>query len=262
MKTKLFSNLLATATAIATAVCVTAPASAGGFSDIPANYLDDMKVIFENEGVQFDTTTSSFGEGKLVDLSQLTLKNDSEVNIFLLGEGAGKRNSLFYSANGAEKETIWNDVSISVGKDGNYLNNGYDKQEGPLNQGDSENLGFFTKGTQMNFLLSSFNTTKREREYYSSAGSEGTNGDGLQHAVGYAFGERYLMLGFEDLYGDLKAGSTNGNENSDRDFNDVVFVIDMGKGNLATTPEPTVLLGLGVAVGGMFLTRRNKGKAS
>jgi hypothetical protein len=261
MKTKLFSNLLATATAIATAVCVTAPASAGGFSDIPANYLDDMKVIFENEGVQFDTTTSSFGEGKLVDLSQLTLKNDSEVNIFLLGEGAGKRNSLFYSANGAEKENIWGDVSIVKEAEGNYLDPNFD-QDGTMNQGDSKNLGFFTKGTQMNFLLSSFNTTKREREYYSSAGSEGTNGDGLQHAVGYAFGERYLMLGFEDLYGDLKAGSTNGNENSDRDFNDVVFVIDMGKGNLATTPEPTVLLGLGVAVGGMFLTRRNKGKAS
>jgi hypothetical protein len=261
MKTKLFSNLLATAAALATAVSVTAPVSAAGFSDIPTNYLDDMKLIFENEGREFDTTTASFGEGKLVDLSQLTLKNDSEVNIFLLGEGAGKGNSLFYSADGADKTTIWNDVSIVKGATGNYLAPKYDR-DGSMNQGDSKNLGFFTKGTQMDFLLKSYNYGKKEHEYYSSAGSTGTNRDGLQHAVGYAFGERYLMLGFEDLYGGLKAGWTDGNENSDRDFNDVVFVIDMGKGNFATTPEPTVLLGLGVAVGGMFLTRRNKGKAS
>lgn len=58
-----------------------------------------------------------------------------------------------------------------------------------------------------------------------------------------------LMIGIDD----------SGNKN-DADYND--FKMIARKLEVASTPEPTVLLGLAVVAGGMFLTRRNKSKAS
>ncbi|MGV0027398.1 DUF4114 domain-containing protein [Phormidesmis priestleyi] len=86
------------------------------------------------------------------------------------------------------------------------------------------------------------------------------NADALQHVVAYMVDQKYLLLGFEDLYGEK--GVTGGrNQKSDRDFNDTVFMVDIGKKNarslLKPVPEPSValsLLGLGAA--GLVLRRR------
>lgn len=88
-----------------------------------------------------------------------------------------------------------------------------------------------------------------------------SNGDGLQHVVAYAY-KNYILLGFEDLWGGK--GATGGkNEASDRDFNDTVFVLDIGEKNvqdmIKTVPEPTVTLGLmGVGAAGVLLRRRRQ----
>jgi hypothetical protein len=76
------------------------------------------------------------------------------------------------------------------------------------------------------------------------------------------------MIGFEDLYGGLGATGTDlatgrSNERSDRDFNDSIFVVDIGEANvksLTGVPEPattTALIGLG-AVSLLKLRRRGK----
>lgn len=101
------------------------------------------------------------------------------------------------------------------------------------------------------------------------------NLDGLQHVVSYVSGN-YLLLGFEDLYGKLGATGTDAetgrkNESSDRDFNDSVFAIKIGKSNARqlvkdNTPKPVPessamlpLLGLGLA-GVISRRRRNNAK--
>ncbi len=95
-----------------------------------------------------------------------------------------------------------------------------------------------------------------------------SNADGLQHAVAYAY-NNYILLAFEDLYGGLHASGVDSatgkwNEGSDRDFNDVVVVLDIGEANVkaligATVPEPSVTLSM-FAVGavGMFGLRRRR----
>ena len=67
-----------------------------------------------------------------------------------------------------------------------------------------------------------------------------------------------VILGFEDMFGSLKA--TGGrNEGSDRDFNDAVFVVDLPVAQAAAVPEPTTMAGLALAGGGLgFFKRRMK----
>jgi hypothetical protein len=57
------------------------------------------------------------------------------------------------------------------------------------------------------------------------------NSDGIQHLIAYDY-KNYLVLAWEDM--------TNG---GDLDYNDVVFVVDIGEANIeniptAATPEP------------------------
>jgi hypothetical protein len=76
------------------------------------------------------------------------------------------------------------------------------------------------------------------------------NADGINHAVAFAYQKAnspYLILGFEDLYG-----------GGDRDFNDLVFAVDIGAANvkaLTSAPEPAMALTL-VSFLGMTLRRK------
>jgi hypothetical protein len=84
--------------------------------------------------------------------------------------------------------------------------------------------------------------------------------------VAYAY-KNYILLGFEDLYGALRASGQDAatgkwNENSDRDFNDVVVVLDIGEKNVkaltgTSIPEPSATLSMMVmGVMGMLKLRR------
>jgi hypothetical protein len=61
----------------------------------------------------------------------------------------------------------------------------------------------------------------------------------------------YLVLGFEDLFG-----------GGDRDFNDLLFVVDIGGINVAeltATPEPATMASMGAFLGlGWALLRRRQ----
>lgn len=247
MKTKLFTGILAATAALTGFFSTTGSASA----QLPSNLLPLFQDAAQNERHTFNPNEY----GTLFDLNNLTLTNSGEISAYFIGEGAAMRNQLSFQANGGSATTIWSDVSAVNNDAGDYLDWSGDPTDGTLHQGDSVNLGTFAAGTSLNFLLKTDHWHVGSPSVYSTSGS---NPDGLQHALGYLFENRYLLVGFEDLYGPL-GGQGNGNQNSDRDFNDTVLVIDMGKGLTKSVPEPSATLALaGVAAAGVFSLRRRR----
>jgi hypothetical protein len=195
-----------------------------------------------------------------LDPSQLKLKYAHDVSAYFINEGAGYRNQLAYEATGATQRSglIFKDVSSTQ----SILKNA----DGPLKLGDGVKLGSFAGGTQLDFWLRADGLNRGNNTNIFGT-QTAFNADKLQHAVAYAF-DKYLMIGFEDLYGGLGATGTDlatgrSNERSDRDFNDAIFVVDIGEANvkgLTGVPEPattTALIGLG-AVSLLKLRRRGK----
>ncbi|NES01838.1 MAG: DUF4114 domain-containing protein [Okeania sp. SIO2F4] len=113
-------------------------------------------------------------------------------------------------------------------------------------------MGSFTAGTKLDFWLLA-NGFNNPDPLYPYGADPALNPDGLEHLVAWEY-ENYVVLGFEDLYGPLGATDPP-NQNSDRDFNDVVFVLDLPllKEKPASTPEPASTLGfLVLAIMGLY----------
>jgi hypothetical protein len=195
--------------------------------------------------------------GKKVDLSQFKLKKNYDVITTFINEGAGFRNQLGYrgSKDGVEtgKGLIFQDASC---KTGCVLSNG--ETDGKISIGDWTSLGTVTSGTQLDFILRANGANGGKNLYGVNAN---TNPDGLQHMVAYYIGNK-LLIGTEDLFGE-KGASGGKNENSDRDFNDLVFTVEIGEDNLTSVPEPgTIVALLGVSGAGMWLRRRRQNQAA
>jgi len=263
MKTQLLTGVVAAATALTGFVGQTAPAVAfswnsqwsqptissktqTGFDDAPFQQFVQAERVALPNADQF-----------LLDPSKLTLSYDHNVKVYFINEGAGYRNQLAYEATGSTSQTglIFSDISSaeSVGAWGGDA----------LNLGDSVDLGLVKAGTQLDFWLRA-DGLNRGRNANIFGTQTADNPDGLQHVVAYAY-NNYLLLGFEDLYGERGATGidpTTGkaNEQSDRDFNDAVFVIDLGEDNireLVDVPEPSSALALlGAGLLGMISLRR------
>ncbi|MBD6616842.1 DUF4114 domain-containing protein [Komarekiella sp. 'clone 1'] len=197
-----------------------------------------------------------------LDPTKLFLKSESNVRLWFLNEGASYKNQLAYQAiNGSQsqKGLIFEDASCKTGNLCEKPSN-----DGILNVGDYVDLGTIAGGTQINFWLNA-DGANQNRSFNNVYGApDAANPDGLEHLVAYEY-NGYLLIGFEDLYGSL--GSTDGGNISptDRDFNDVVFVVDFGKDNILTSsvPEPSTaaaMLGVG-AIGMLKLRRRRQSKA-
>ncbi|WP_170861341.1 DUF4114 domain-containing protein [Geitlerinema sp. PCC 9228] len=176
----------------------------------------------------------------VLDPNKMVLQFPHQVSAYFINEGAGYRNQLGFTATKdgevlAEK-LIFEDVSSPE----SVLSN----SNGPLNIGDSMNLGQFDAGTKFDFWLAS---NGRSNRIYGADASE--NPDGKQHLIAY-YDSDYVVLGFEDIHG-----------GGDLDYNDTVFAVDFGKDNsasMADVPEPTSAVAfLGLAgVGLMGLRRR------
>ncbi|MDZ8260939.1 DUF4114 domain-containing protein [Nostoc sp. ChiQUE01b] len=223
-----------------------------GFNDAPfQHFVQAERAALPNSG-QFQ-----------LDPNKLNLKYDHDVSVYFINEGAGYRNQLAFEATGTTNKSglLFNDISCEgagciLGGGGNALK-----------LGDGVKVGNITAGTQLDFWLRADGLSRG-----NSANIFGTdtasNADKLQHAVAYAY-NNYILLAFEDLYGGLHASGVDSatgkwNERSDRDFNDVVVVLDVGEANVkaligATVPEPSVTLSM-FAVGavGMFGLRRRR----
>ncbi|MEH2128442.1 DUF4114 domain-containing protein [Nostoc sp.] len=224
-----------------------------GFNDSPfQQFVQAESVALPNSG-QFK-----------LDPNKLNLKYDHDVSVYFINEGAGYRNQLAFEATGTTNKSglLFNDISCQ----GNGCVSG-DWGGNALKLGDGVKVGNVTAGTQLDLWLRADGLNRG-----TSANIFGTdtasNADGLQHAVAYAY-NNYILLAFEDLYGGLYASGVDSatgkwNEGSDRDFNDVVVVLDVGEANVkaligATVPEPSVTLSM-FAVGAvsMFGLRRRR----
>jgi hypothetical protein len=188
----------------------------------------------------------------LLDPSKLVLKNDSDVRVYFVGEGAGYHNTLGMndagpSIKGGNPQLLFPDASSQVSS--------YQGQSGavkrtssePLLPGDFVDVGAKASGTKLDFFLIS-DGANGGRSVFSTTKS--ANPDGINHVVSFATAySSYLLISFEDMYG-----------GGDRDFNDVVFAVDIGKANLAAltaTPEPGTWLTLGSFLGaGVWFARR------
>ncbi len=216
-----------------------------GFNDAPyQQYVQKERVEIPNSG-QF-----------LLDPSKLNLKFDHNVSVSFLNEGAGFRNQLAFSSTGKTDTSglIFNDISCTgAGCVGDWGGSA-------LKLGDTVKLGTIKGGSQLDFGL-------KADGFNGGTNIFGTktqyNEDGLQHVVAYAVGTRYVLLGFEDLYGEK--GATGGkNQQSDRDFNDAVFLVDVGEKNLSNltgkkVPEPSIVMSLlGFGAAGLVARRRQK----
>ncbi|KAM3100165.1 DUF4114 domain-containing protein [Phormidesmis sp. 146-12] len=266
MNTKFFSGFLAATAVVTGVVAQSSAASAAALSPSDTVWNSAQPTILDKSQTGFDDAPyqqyvqaesvelPNSGQFKL-DAAKLKLKYDYNVSAFFINEGAGYRNQLAFTSEGATntKGLLFGDISCEgSGCVGGWGGNA-------LKLGDGVRLGQILGGSQLDFSLRADGLNRG-----TGANVFGTqtamNADGLQHVVAYAVNNRYLLLGFEDLYGDKNA--TGGkNENSDRDFNDTVFIVDIGEKNVRAlmkpVPEPSValsLLGLGAA--GLMLRRR------
>jgi hypothetical protein len=123
----------------------------------------------------------------------------------------------------------------------------------PLLPGDFVNLGTIEGGSKLNFFLIANGANGGGRVYSTDIS---TNPDGLNHVVAFTYalpGSPYLIIGFEDLFG-----------GGDKDFNDLIFAVDIGMANIAAltgTPEPALLLTLGSMVGAIAWIKRRRARA-
>ncbi|MBP0032828.1 MAG: DUF4114 domain-containing protein [Roseofilum sp. Belize BBD 4] len=191
--------------------------------------------------------------------SDLFLKYDHEVTVHFINEGAQFRNQLSYESTGTTNRDglVFNDIS-SAEAVGNW---GGDA----LDLGDWVSLGTITAGSNLDFALRADGYCRDNQETCNYLGYDATyytdnslnptssaTGEGLQQVVSYVLDQRYIIMGWEDI---------NGNW-ADNDFNDVLFVVDIGEGNarnLVDVPEPSSVLGLLAlgAVAGLVNRRRN-----
>ncbi|MGD2179654.1 DUF4114 domain-containing protein [Lusitaniella coriacea] len=207
-----------------------------GFKDV----IDEYQQFVQPEGIVISNP-----KARQVDATKLKLATDHEVRIFFLNEGAGKiSNQLKFTASGDASQpspSIFGNISCS---DPNCQ---LPETEGTLKIGDWVNLGSFSTGTLFDFLLESVNDKDGEIDVYGT--NPALNPDGLDHVVAYEYKNR-IVLGFEDLLG--PQGTIEGrNEGSDRDFNDIVMVVDLP----VSVPEPASTMGF-VAIGLIFGTHQ------
>ncbi len=280
MKSSFSSAFLAVTTAVISSFTLVGSASAASMVD-PVNFgsqatSDAYNNVFnklkEGERQELDTTIAPAGS-RLVDLNNLFLNYDSDISITFLGEGTRKKNDFAYSVNGNDPSNIWKNINAEHNSEADFLSTEQDSgdpQNGKMTYGDSMSLGSFKEGDQFEFLLTpqysgvhAFDPgekgQKRKDVMYSSITENSVNGDGLQHAIAYALSDRYMILGFEDQFGEFGQTRREGGEKSDRDFNDILFLVDLGEGNLASVPEPATASALFAAGAlGLFGVRRRK----
>lgn len=219
-------------------------------ADFQANVLPDM-LSFINANLGERQSVSDLASVSL-DPSKLSLKTDADVRVYFLGEGAGYHNTLGYNTDGS---AIDSGDPLLIFPDASSVNSYYlDGDSGgrrttsaPLLPGDFVDLGTLDAGTQLDFFLIA-NGANGGTNIWSTDAS--ANADGLVHTVSLAQdGSPYLIISFEDLYG-----------GGDRDYNDLVFAVDIGLANATylATPEPATWMILGLFIGGILVAARRR----
>lgn len=228
-------------------------------AEFQANVLPSItKLVNENLGERMDfTQASNFS----LDPTKLKMAVESSARVYFVGEGAGFRNTLGFNtlaAGEATPKTSLTDTAQLIFPDASSTVSTLDPAakaqrtaNAPLLPGDFVDLGTFAAGTTLDFFLVA-NGAGGGRDIWTAPASR--NSDGINHVVAFALPDSpYLIIAFEDLRG-----------GGDRDYNDVVFAVDIGAINvqrLLSTPEPAAWATAG-ALGLMaWVVRRRLGKA-
>ncbi len=222
--------------------------------DFQANALPGMlKLISQNLGERSYKNNAALNAVAL-DPSKLVMQNDAAARVYFLGEGAGFRNTLGFSTLGGsplspDAQLIFPNASSSIGYGG--TGKSIRTSDEPLVAGDFVDLGSFKAGTKLDFFIIA-NGFYGGKEYFST--EQSVNMDGVVHAVSLASnGSAYLIIGFEDLKG-----------GGDRDYNDLVFAVEIGSANVKAmaglgAPEPSLAMGaLIAAVGFLGFSRQRR----
>ncbi len=224
--------------------------SDGLSAEFQAEVLPDMQA-FINESLGESQSVSNLSSISL-DPSKLYLANDASVRVYFVGEGAGYHNTLGYNTDGA---SISSGDPLLIFPDASSINSYYPYgnettwrfESAPLMPGDFVDLGVLDAGTQLDFFLIA-NGANHGKDIWSTDTS--VNADGLVHTVSLVEeGSPYLLIGFEDLYG-----------GGDRDYNDLLFAVDIGMANVSylANPEPSTWLIMGIFAAGVFYIARRE----
>jgi hypothetical protein len=178
--------------------------------------------------------------GIALDPDALLLTSESNVRVYMIAEGARKHNTLgFTTESVADGEVsdpllVFPDASVRTNRyfeDPSTLASDYRTEDTPLVPGDFVDLGVYEAGTMIDFFMIADGAQGGETIFTADPEE---NPDLIQHVVAFAIPDSpYLLIGFEDIY--------NG---GDRDYNDLVFAVDIGEMNVSylANPEPEVWL--------------------
>ena len=220
-------------------------------ADFQLNAMPDLNK-FVNTNLQ-ERVNYSGTSGRLIDPANLQLTTDAEVRTYFVSEGAGYHNMLGFNVDstGVDADTsrlIFPDASVP-----NAFLKGDPKakrsRKTPVLPGDFVDLGTFSAGQQLDFFLIA-DDKKNNHPVYDA--NPATNPDGINHMVAFSYAIQdspYLLIGFEDLF-----------DGGDNDFNDLVFVVDVGAENvnaLVAAPEPGTIAAFATA-GLAFYHRRRR----
>ena len=200
-----------------------------------------IKLVNGNLGESVKVNDSAY----LLDSSKLKLKTASDVRVYFVGEGAGYANTLGFTTDGSGSvDSKTAQLIFPNASTGSKLT-----EKEPVQAGDYVTLGKMEAGSALDFFVIA-NGANGGKTTFSTQLSE--NPDGINHVVSFAYTMKdspYLILGFEDLLG-----------GGDRDFNDVLFAVDIGAVNVAAltaTPEPATMASMGAFLAlGWVLRRR------
>jgi len=221
------------------AICFGAVAPAQAFQITPGT--EETKALAEQfqEFVNPEGQAIDSAEALALDPARLRTALDTSVRAIFVNEGAAFRNSLKFSATNGDT------TSGTVFEDLSGVDSLLPSPDAPLAIGDYVELGLFGTGTQFDFTPVQKGATGGTLEFGADPAE---NPDGLPHVVAH-YQENYVILGFEDLLG-----------GGDNDFNDAVVAIELS-GQSAGAPEPTTLLGSGLAALGFWWRRRKQVQA-
>ena len=237
---------------------IAAPVQIAGSDEASQAFQETLPNITQLLNTQLSEKLSFNDQAAMsLDPSKLLLATESTARIYFVGEGAGYRNTLGFNAlpvgsstpdTGitADSELIFPDASSSVSTY-DPDSNARRWSRAPLLPGDFVDLGTFAAGTILDFFVIS-NGANGGTNTYSALATR--NPDQMDHVVSFVLPDSpYLIIGFEDLFG-----------GGDRDYNDLVFAVDIGAINLQrliSTPEPgTWAIMLGCLSWVVFSVRR------
>jgi hypothetical protein len=159
-------------------------------------------------------------EGFKLDASRLYLRTESDkpIRVYFVWEGAGYRNSLGFSMTPAGSQELGTQYLIFP--DASFVGPTSSHRDAtrPLVVGDFVELSTGGPGIQLDFFLAADGARSVRNVWYNNIDR---NADDKQHVVAFLLpNSPYVMIGFEDLW--------NG---GDLDYNDCLFVIDVGETN-------------------------------